>query len=111
MGVQGGVAARRIFRRFHPLRRKGLRCAPINAFRLRLHVPLPPFTPGLAHGLLGKAALLSPFDTESERRIALQDLDRIQLIGHLGQDPEVTYTPTGTARTTFTVATSAHGKD
>jgi single-strand DNA-binding protein len=41
----------------------------------------------------------------------MKDLNRVQLIGHLGQDPEVTYTATGTARTTFTVATSARWKD
>ena len=41
----------------------------------------------------------------------MHDLNRVQLIGHLGQDPEVTYTATGTARTTFSVATSYHGKD
>ena len=37
--------------------------------------------------------------------------NRLQRIGHLGQDPAVTYTATGTARTTFSVATSAHWKD
>ena len=41
----------------------------------------------------------------------MQDLNRVQLIGHLGQDPEVTYTATGTARTTFSVATSQRLKD
>ena len=41
----------------------------------------------------------------------MQDLNRVQLIGHLGQDPEVTYTATGTARTTFRVATSQRWKD
>ena len=41
----------------------------------------------------------------------MKDLNHVQLIGHLGQDPEVTYTATGTARTTFTVATSACWKD
>ena len=41
----------------------------------------------------------------------MKDLNRVQLIGHLGQDPAVTYTATGTARTTFSVATSAHWKD
>ena len=35
----------------------------------------------------------------------------IQLIGRLGQDPETTYTEQGTARTTFTLATSRHWKD
>ena len=41
----------------------------------------------------------------------MHDLNRVQLIGHLGQDPEVKYTATGTARTTFSVATSARWKD
>ena len=41
----------------------------------------------------------------------MNDLNRVQLIGHLGQDPAVTYTATGTARTTFSVATSARWKD
>ena len=41
----------------------------------------------------------------------MHDLNRVQLIGHLGQDPAVTYTATGTARTTFSVATSARWKD
>ncbi len=41
----------------------------------------------------------------------MKDLNRVQLIGHLGHDPEVTYTATGTARTTFSVATSARWKD
>src|SRR5918911_2277914 len=41
----------------------------------------------------------------------MQDLNRVQLIGHLGLDRDVTYTATGTARTTFSVATSARWKD
>src|SRR5918912_2051207 len=40
----------------------------------------------------------------------MKDLNRVQLIGHLGHDPEVTYTATGTARTTFSVATRARWK-
>ena len=41
----------------------------------------------------------------------MQDLNRVQLIGHLGQDPETKYTATGTARTSFSVATRARWKD
>ena len=41
----------------------------------------------------------------------MHDLNRVQLIGHLGQDPEVMYTAIGAARTTFSVATSYHWKD
>ena len=35
----------------------------------------------------------------------MNDLNRVQRIGHLGQDPEVTYTEQGTARTISSVAT------
>ena len=41
----------------------------------------------------------------------MKDVNRVQLIGHLGHDPEVKYTKQGTARTTFSVATSARWKD
>src|SRR5919202_4634597 len=41
----------------------------------------------------------------------MKDLNRVQLIGHLGHDPAVKYTEQGTARTTFSVATSYHWKD
>ena len=41
----------------------------------------------------------------------MKDLNRVQRIGHLGQDPEVKYTATGTARTTFSVATRSHWMD
>src|ERR687883_682557 len=36
----------------------------------------------------------------------MKDLNCAQLIGRLGQDPEVQYTDQGTARTTFSVATN-----
>ncbi len=35
----------------------------------------------------------------------MKDLNSVQLIGRLGQDPDVQYTDKGTARTTFSVAT------
>ncbi len=41
----------------------------------------------------------------------MKDLNCVQLIGRLGQDPSVTYTDTGTARTTFSVATNRHLTD
>ena len=41
----------------------------------------------------------------------MNDLNRVQLIGHLGQGPEVTYTERGGARTTFSLATSQRWKD
>ena len=36
----------------------------------------------------------------------MKDLNSVQLIGRLGQDPDVQYTDKGTARTTFSVATN-----
>ncbi len=41
----------------------------------------------------------------------MKDLNRVELIGHLGADPTVMYTDAGTARTTFSVATSRHWTD
>ena len=41
----------------------------------------------------------------------MHDLNRVQLIGHLGHDLEVKYTARGVAPTTFSVATSDHWKD
>ena len=41
----------------------------------------------------------------------MKDLNRVQLIGHLGHDPEVMYTASGTARTTFSMATRARWTD
>jgi single-strand DNA-binding protein len=35
-----------------------------------------------------------------------RDLNKVMLIGHLGRDPEMRYTPSGRPVTTFTVATS-----
>jgi single-strand DNA-binding protein len=40
-----------------------------------------------------------------------KDLNRVQLIGHVGRDPEVRYLDTGTAVTTFSVATNRTWKD
>ena len=36
----------------------------------------------------------------------MKDLNSVQLIGRLGQDPDVQYSDTGIARTTFSVATN-----
>jgi single-strand DNA-binding protein len=35
-----------------------------------------------------------------------RDLNKVMVIGHLGRDPEMRYTPSGRPVTTFTVATS-----
>src|SRR5215216_4754525 len=42
---------------------------------------------------------------------AMKDLNAVHLIGRLGQDPEVHSTDTGTARTTFSVATNRSWTD
>src|ERR687885_1859517 len=83
----------------------------MNTFGPWPHVPLPPFTPGFAHGFLGKARALSLLTRGANGGTTMHDLNRVQRIGHVGQDPEVTYTATGTARTTFSVATSVRWKD
>src|SRR5215218_10753004 len=41
----------------------------------------------------------------------MKDLNAVQLIGRLGQDPEVQYSDRGTARTTFSVATNRSWTD
>ena len=41
----------------------------------------------------------------------MKDLNCVQLIAQLGQDPSVTYTDNGTARTTFSMVTSRHWTD
>lgn len=40
-----------------------------------------------------------------------RDLNKVQLTGRLGHDPEVTYTQQGSARVTFTLATNRTWKD
>ena len=45
-----------------------------------------------------------------------KDLNRVQIMGRLGKDPETRYTPQGSARTTFSVAAgrrwrTAEGED
>ena len=41
----------------------------------------------------------------------MPSLNKVQLIGHLGRDPEVRYTPNGTAVCTISLATAAAWKD
>lgn len=40
-----------------------------------------------------------------------RDLNKVQLTGRLGQDPEMTYTTTGNARVTFSLASNRSWKD
>ena len=40
-----------------------------------------------------------------------RDLNKVQLTGRLGQEPEVTMTPSGATRTTFSLATNRTWKD
>lgn len=41
----------------------------------------------------------------------MPSFNKITLVGHAGRDPEMRYTPTGTAACSFTVATSEKRKD
>lgn len=43
--------------------------------------------------------------------MASRSVNKVILIGHLGRDAETTYTPSGVARTRFSVATSRRWKD
>ncbi len=43
--------------------------------------------------------------------MAQRSLNKVQLIGHLGKDPEVRYTSSGKALATFTLATSTNRRD
>ena len=43
--------------------------------------------------------------------MASRSVNKVILIGHLGKDAETTYTPSGVARTRFTVATNRRWKD
>lgn len=43
--------------------------------------------------------------------MASRSVNKVILIGHLGKDAETKYTPNGTARTTFTLATNRRWKD
>jgi single-strand DNA-binding protein len=43
--------------------------------------------------------------------MASRSVNKVILIGHLGKDAETKFTPNGTARTTFSVATSRRWKD
>ncbi|MCX6137984.1 MAG: single-stranded DNA-binding protein [Ignavibacteriales bacterium] len=40
-----------------------------------------------------------------------KSLNKVQLIGHLGKDPELKYTPSGVAVATFSIATNESWKD
>jgi len=43
--------------------------------------------------------------------MATRSVNKVILIGHLGKDAETKFTPNGTARTTFTLATNRSRKD
>ncbi len=40
-----------------------------------------------------------------------KDLNKVQVIGRLGKDPDMRYTPTGAAVTAFSVASGRQWKD
>ena len=43
--------------------------------------------------------------------MASRSVNKVILLGHLGKDAETKYTPNGTARTTFPLATNRRWKD
>jgi single-strand DNA-binding protein len=43
--------------------------------------------------------------------MASRSINKVTLLGHLGKDAETKFTPSGVARTTFTVATNRRWKD
>ena len=43
--------------------------------------------------------------------MASRSVNKVILIGHLGKDAETKFTPSGTSRTNFTLATSRRWKD
>jgi len=49
--------------------------------------------------------------THTRRRRKLAGVNKIILVGRLGKDPEIRYTPSGAAVANFTVATSEEWKD
>jgi single-strand DNA-binding protein len=49
---------------------------------------------------------VSAFGLSSEEDAMSRGLNKVMVIGHLGRDPEMRYTPSGRPVTTFTVATS-----
>jgi single-strand DNA-binding protein len=52
------------------------------------------------------AAQLIIYTGHSRRREMSRGLNKVMIIGHLGRDPEMRYTPSGRPVTTFTIATS-----
>ena len=70
----------------------------MNAFRLRLQAPLRD-SPRLGHFFLGESKHAFPFLGGTTEETAMKDLNSVQLIGRLGQDPNVQYTDHGTACT------------
>src|SRR5688500_5955321 len=67
--------------------------------------------PRLCPFVLGESKCAFPFRRGLRGGIAMKDLNSVQLIGRLGQDPEVQYSDKGAARTTFSVATNRSWTD
>src|SRR5688572_23901651 len=79
--------------------------------RLRLRCPCRHSPPVWSVSPWGKHVCFPSLDEGYEEERTMKDLNCVQLIGHVGQDPEVHYTDRGTARTTFSVATSRNWTD
>src|SRR3954470_473682 len=48
---------------------------------------------------------------DTVQNMASRSVNKVILVGHLGRDAETTFTPSGVARTRFSVATSRRWKD
>ena len=46
-----------------------------------------------------------------QNKMASKSVNKVILLGHLGKDAETKFTPNGTARTTFSLATNRRWKD
>ncbi len=64
------------------------------------------FKENLSHGLDTKTGLAIYWEKESLHRKGAMSVNKAILIGNLGKDPELKYTPAGKAVTTFSLATS-----
>ena len=55
-------------------------------------------------------SLVPAYDTVQDK-MASRSVNKVILLGHLGKDAETKFTPSGVARSTFTIATNRRWKD
>src|ERR1022692_2926452 len=70
------------------------------------------WTPPSSPGSRGKKRLPPrPGCVTVQDKMASKSVNKVTLLGNLGKDAETKFTPSGVARTTFTLATSRRWKD